>query len=170
MNKFFYDLYINMNHNGSSVAMRSFQGELSHLLSILPIITSPAVNIRIMSILYFITIFHLRRYIRYFSIAKEISIKQKNYLWLNLVDYYIILLAQEKTNLTIPLSIISGIISFFFIFEYHGYKTKFSDNLPVDLFMVSFLLISLYFSNNKNLQFFCIRDLVYHILEFKIYY
>ena len=164
-----------MNKDSSKIAIRSFQSEGAHLLALIPAYLSIK-NIWIKAILICISLYHVHRYIKYFSIAKTISINQSKLWYINLLDYAIIYLYNyhysDSASLMIPitLSIISGLISFFFIYIEHGHKKKFSNNIIVDLSIVFILLTLMYFTSNTKLLLFCIRDLIYHLLEFLVFY
>lgn len=164
-----------MNKDSSKIAIRSFQSEGAHLFALIPVFLSIK-NIWIKAILICMSLYHVHRYIKYFSIAKAISINQSKFWYINLLDYAIIYLYNyqhyKPTLSIIPviLSIISGLISFFFIYIEHGHKKKFSNNKLVDFSMMFILLTLMYFSSNTKLIFFCIRDLTYHLLELLVFY
>lgn len=135
--------------------LRSFQSEFSHILSVIPIL-------KINFIIIIPIIFHIIRYNFYFDKALELSVSQKSMIWLNLIDYYLIL--NHKGQNTYALA--SGLISFYFVYN-HQKQTK--QNKLVDIFMIllSFLFIRM---GNIHLQFFGIRELVFHLLEIIVYY
>lgn len=125
----------------------------------------------------FIIIFfyHLHRYVKYFDKSLLISKKQINKWYINVLDYTIIILYQLKfyqSNDIILLifSVISGLISFYFIYIEHGNKKNFSNNLYTDIFVIFSLALVMGFEKDNRIRFFCIRDIVYHLNEFIFLY
>lgn len=157
----------------NNIAIRSFQSELSHL-SALPLLIYGKTITKIFFAI--ISIYHIIRYIKYFDIALTISKKQLNKLQYNIIDYVIIILYQfelykiKSIILLFTFSILSGILSFYFIYLEYGKKKDFSNNIYIDIFMVCSLIILCLYEKDNRIRFFCIRDIIYHICEFMFYY
>jgi hypothetical protein len=156
-----------------NIALRSFQSELSHI-SALPAIIEGKIVTKLLFIIFFC--FHIHRYITNFDEALILSKKQKNLWPFNVIDYtiillYLLILHKSKSNyLLFIFAILSGLLSFFFIYIEHGTKTNFSNNMYVDIFMVVFLILIFFYEKNNKIRFFVIRDLTYHIIEFIYFY
>lgn len=140
-------------------AIRSFQSEFAHILTVLPILSSH-------QLVFLPILYHIHRYYTQFSQAKDISMKQKNLLWLNIIEYILILTSYEQTEIK---AILTGFISFYFIYEQYPIKKGFSNNFIEDLLIIILGLISIQ-STNNYIKFFGIRELTYHLLEIFVYY
>lgn len=155
----------------NKIALRSFQSELSHL-SAFPLLTnSNALLTKLLFIIMFA--YHAHRYIKYFSDALLISKNQSNIWYLNILDYSIIIIYQlilSKKSNNYTFGIISGIISFYFIYIEHRGKQNFSNNHFIDLFISIVLIWVFIYEKNNKIRFFVVRDLTYHLLEFFVFY
>ncbi len=156
-----------------NVALRSFQSELSHISALPALIEGKSVT----KLLFIIFIcFHIHRYIKYFDEALILSKKQQNLWPFNVLDYTIILLyllilhKSKSYYLLFIFSILSGLLSFFFIYIEHGMKAKFSNNIYTDIFISISLILIFFYEKNNKIRFFVIRDLTYHIMEFIYFY
>ena len=149
------------------IALRSFQSEFSNILCVLRILLYSQNPIKYIVIIP--SIYHIHRYYIYFNQAKQISNEQSKLWLLNIIDYYIIFSSSEYTEIK---GIISGFVSFYFIYQYYPIKKVkkgFSNNIIDDLFMIILALIFMNI-NDKHIRFFGIREFVYHSLEFIYYY
>ena len=145
-----------------NIPLRSIFSELSNLLSVV-ILKNNKINKYLLFIFLFIIIFHIKRYILNFTNVLIITKTQLLFLPLNLIDYYIIL---TKNN-SIIYAIISGIISYYFIYLYHN-NSSYLVNYKIDTIIILILICILIYgikNNIKELIFFAIRDLTYHLLE-----
>jgi hypothetical protein len=150
-----------------NIAIRSFQSEFSNILCVIIILLYSSTSIKYVVIIP--SIYHIHRHIKHFNQSKEVSIAQKNLWWLNVIDYLLILNSSEHTELK---GVISGCISFYFIYQHYPItkvKKGFSNNILSDLTMIVIALIFIG-TNDKYMRFFGIRELVYHLLEIKYYY
>jgi hypothetical protein len=168
------------------MALRSIQSEMSNVFSSLPVFLTPEcrkgdnMNKGLKFLLIIPYIIHIYRYYTNFEKSYIISKKQKGLYLLNILDYIVIYLHVKTQSLKCPTgvsaitlvhSIISGFISFYFIYnEYPVEGSKGIANPIMDIPMILFSLIILYNSSEPNLHFFAIRELVYHILEIMVYY
>jgi hypothetical protein len=167
------------------MALRSIQSEMSNVFSTLPVLrTKSALPLETLGVNYDINavkllmiipyIIHINRYYRNFKESYSISKKQKDLYLLNVLDYVLIYLHAKNQNNTIMYSIISGCISFFFIYSEYPVsqkgRTKGIANPIMDIPMIIFSIAILYKSTEPNMHFFAIRELTYHILEMIVYY
>lgn len=155
----------------SELAIRSYPSEFSHVLALFPIIISKDVLKYwfIIPVLY-----HMHRYYKYNDLAREITLQQRE-LWMwNVLDYLIIGCHIVYKQYTFLLGVISGFLSFFFVYKTKakGVKksVKKSVNIFVDIYMVVFMVYILLNTYDLNISFFAIRELTYHLLEFFIFY
>ena len=145
------------------IPLRSFFSELSNFFSVIYLINNKKISLFINLLLAPFIIDHIIRYSLNFNSMIQITKNQIYYLPLNLIDYYIIL---NKNN-NYYYAIVSGFISYFFMYKYHKFN-KYLLNYKKDILILILLFIMLYngYKNNiKSLIFFCIRDIVYHLLE-----
>jgi hypothetical protein len=154
------------------VALRSIQSEMSNVFSTLPILKSEVNALKFLMIIPYII--HINRYYRNFKESYSISKKQKDLYLLNVLDYVLIYLHVKNQKDTMMYSIISGCISFYFIYsEYPANpkgNTKGIANPIMDIPMIIFSIAILYKTTEPNMHFFAIRELTYHILEMIVYY
>ena len=147
------------------IPFRSLQSEFSNLLALLPVLRGPKSSVRLL--FGFPLLLHLYRYTKNFGSSLDLS-KDQLPLWpLTLLDYGIIALHYYSDLPSLPLAILSGLLSFYFVRNLHSPTRPFVDP-KIDLPMCG-LLLYLLPSSNRDLSFFCIRDLVYHLLEICIY-
>ena len=155
-----------------SIALKGFQTEFSHILVVLYVFLqtqNPLKYVLIIPVVY-----HIIRYTLYFKEAFELTLRDRNLFWINLIDYIIILnlFDTSNTEVIIPSAIVSGAIGFSFVYKsYKQLQTKkgFSKNKMDDYFMIVLSVIYL-FTNDPPLMFFGLRELVYHLSEIFIFY
>lgn len=141
-----------------SIPIRSLQSSMSNVLASVPVLIDGDFLMLIP------IIFHIIRYIVNFDKSKALSRKQLYLIPLTIIDYIIILYHIKNNKFSIPLGIISGLISFYFIYiEYESLK----DHLLIDILMMVFLFL---LKRSSNTLFFSMREIVYHSLEFFIFY
>lgn len=145
--------------------MRSITSELSHLFMTLPIFKW-----------YFLIpyLVHIYRYTKHWSTAVDIQKKQFTLflVMLTLLDWYIIYLVVIKRSplsTTVPLSVISGVISWYFVYD-AAKRVEMPSTTQlhtefIDSIMIIFLIVLGYTTRDPRVVFFVISDLVYHILE-----
>jgi hypothetical protein len=151
-----------------NIVLVSFLAELSNLSSIWMFIKG-----KILTRLFFLIIFmyHLHRYFKYYDKVIILTKKYINLWYINLIDYFIILLYQlylyksDNILLLFLFSIFSGLLAFLFIYLENS-KKKFTNNIYQDLFIVISLIIVYFYEKNNQIRFFVIRDLISHILKF----
>ena len=133
--------------------IRSIQSGVSHALSVLPLVGE--YNAVLIPVVY-----HIIRYVVHLDRSLQVSRDQLPLLPLNILDYILIVNGYRHP---ISMGILSGIISFYFVFEQYD---ELDNNLQTDVFMVIFLSALWYHSQGEShVTFFCVRDLVYHLLE-----
>ena len=152
----------------SNVVLVTLLSEISNLSSIWMFIKGKLLTKLLFIIIFF---YHLYRYFKYYDKVILITKKYINLWYINLIDYFIILLYQlylyksDNILLLFLFSILSGLLAFFFIYLENS-KRKFINNIYQDLFMVISLLIIFFYEKNNQIRFFVIRDLISHILKF----
>jgi hypothetical protein len=157
------------------LALRSIQSEMSNVLTLFTVLTASGSSSKESYLMVIPIIIHVFRYYRNFTESYRISKKQKDFYILNLLDYVLIYLHAINQNDTIMYGIISGVISFYFIYIQYPVNDLVPRNTGIanpimDIPMILFSLGILYNSSDPNLKFFAIRELTYHLIEIYLYY
>ena len=152
-----------MEKSNLDIPLRSYQSEFSNVLATIMFLKNSK-NYRI--ILTIVIIFHIYRYFKFREQALKLSKKQMYLNFLFIIDYVLIIIGNHTKNYNIAtvLSLASGLISFFSIYNVHGIKQKFF-NLYIDPFMILFAGYVIFNAKNSSELFFGVREMTYHLLE-----